>query len=110
MHLSSLDNMVKYFFAHDQINYARLTPLYLATMTDLLSNDIESWNYLEESFAISKSQIPFTSIGSDHALEQENKVMKVTGGVKGLTQNPSGLHRFCLTAPVFKCFVPGILQ
>ena len=100
LHLSSLDNMVKYFFAHDQINYARLTPLYLATMTDLLSNDIESWNYLEESFAISKSQIPFTSIGSDHALEQENKVMKVTGGVKGLTQNPSGLHRFCLTAPV----------
>ena len=92
--------MVKISFARNLINYARLTPLYLATMTDLLSNDNESWTYLEESLAISKSQIPVTSIGSDHALELENKVMKVTGGVKGLTQNPSGLHRFCVTAPV----------
>ena len=57
LHSSSLDNMVKYFFAH--INYARLTPLYLAIVTEMLSNDIESWNYLEKNFAISKSQIPF---------------------------------------------------
>ena len=48
-------------------------------MTELLSNDIDSWNYLEKNFAISKSQIPSTIIGSDYTLEQENKVMKVTG-------------------------------
>ena len=110
LHLSSLDNMVKYFFAHNQINYAWLTPLYLATMTELLSNDTDSWNYLEKNFAISKSQIPFTSIGSDHALEQENKVMKVTGGVKGLTQNPSGLYRFCLTAPVLNALTKAFCE
>ena len=42
--------------------------------------------------------LSFTSIGSDHASEQENKVVKVTGDVKGLKQNPSGLYRFCLTS------------
>ena len=56
-------------------------------MTEQQSKDIDTWNYLEKNVAISKSHIPFTSIGSDHALEQENKVMKVTGGVKDLTEN-----------------------
>lgn len=56
--------------------------------------------YLEKNFTISKGTMLFTSIGSNHALEQENKVMKATGGVKGLTKNPSGLQRFCFTAPI----------
>ena len=96
LHLTSLDNVVKYFFAHDQINYARMVPLYLATMDDLSKNDIRTLNYLKENLSNSKTEIPFTIIGSDHSLEQENKVMKVTGGVVGLTQNPTALHRFCL--------------
>lgn len=110
LHLSSLDNMTKYFFAHDQINYARLVPLYLATMNELLSEDVPSWNYLKENFSISKSNIPFTSIGSDHALEQENKVMKVTGGIIGLTQNPAALYRFCLVAPILNLFSQEFCQ
>ena len=32
LHLSSLDENVKYFFAHDLYKYARLTPYYLADM------------------------------------------------------------------------------
>ena len=39
-------------------------------------------------------------MGSGHALEQDNKLMKVTGGIVGLTQNPSALNRFFLIAPV----------
>eukprot|EP00794_Sanderia_malayensis_P008546 gene8546-9457_t len=46
-----------------------------------------------------KNQVPFTSIGVDHALEQENRRMKVLGGVKGLTQNHDQLTQFCLIAP-----------
>ena len=75
LHLSSLNEFVKYFFAHDQLNYARMTPLYLATMTEL--KESEEWNYLKENFSIAKSEIPFSAIGSDHAMEQENKVLKV---------------------------------
>ena len=43
--------------------------------------------------------MPFCSVRSDHALEQESKTMKLTGGVIGLTQNQAALHRFCLVAP-----------
>ena len=100
LHLSSLDGLIKYFFAHDHLNYARMTPLYRATMLELKSNDLETWQYLKENFAIAKSEIPFTAIGSDHAMEQENKVLKVSGGVTGLTQNESALNRFCLASPV----------
>ena len=91
--------MIPYFFVHDQTNYARHSPFYLATMNELEHNDGGSWNYLKDNFSINKSGIPFCSIGSDHALEQENKSLKVTGGVKGLTQEPTALYRYCLTVP-----------
>ena len=77
LHLYSLNKMVNYFFAHDKINYARLSPVYLATMSQLHESDPDTWCYLKENFAIAKSDIPFTAIGSDHAVEQENKVFKV---------------------------------
>ena len=52
------------------------------------------------NFSIIKSTIPFVGIATDHALEQENKVMKVAGGLIGLTQNQAALNRFCLSEPV----------
>ena len=77
LHLYSLSEMVNYFFAHDQINYAPLSPVYLATLSQLHESDPDAWCYLKENFVIAKSDIPFTLIGSDHAMEQENKALKV---------------------------------
>lgn len=37
----------------------------------------EEWDYLNENFSISKSKIPLSAIGLGHAMEQENKVLKV---------------------------------
>lgn len=99
LHLATLSEFTKYFFAHDQLNYARLSPVYVASMLELEQTDPGSWEYLEENFSINKNGTPFTSIGSDHALEQDNKRMKVNGGIVGLTQNPNALKRFCLIAP-----------
>ena len=73
----SLNEMVNYFFAHDQINNAWLSPVYLATMSQLQESDPHAWCYLKENFSIAKSGFPCTAIGSDHAMEQENKVFKV---------------------------------
>ena len=41
--LALLNNFVKYVFAHDHLNCARLTPYYIATMTELESKDERSW-------------------------------------------------------------------
>lgn len=55
---------------------------------------------MEGNFSVQKNKIPFTAIGADHALEQENKNIKVLGGVKGLLQNDSALVRFGLISSV----------
>ena len=90
LHLASLHKFIKYFFAHDQINYARLSPVYIASTSE----------YLEENVSVNKTGIPFTSIGSDYALEQNNRMMKTVGGIVGLTQKQSSLNRYFLIVPV----------
>ena len=34
LHMQSLEALIKYFFAHDHLNYARLMPLYIYTMQE----------------------------------------------------------------------------
>ena len=46
-------------------------------MSQLQESDPDPGCYLKENFAIAKSDIPFTAIGLDHTMEQENKVLKV---------------------------------
>ena len=110
LHLASMNNFAKYFFAHDQLNYARLTPFYLAGMLELEGTDATSWTYLEINYSIVKTSIPFVGIGSDHAMEQENKNLKVAGGIVGLTQQSSALSRFCLSSPVMSSLAADFLQ
>ena len=100
LHLSSLISFISYFLAYDQINYARLSPLYLATMVELEHKDESNWNYLKENYSIFKSPIPFVGIGTDHAIDQKNKTMKLPGGIIGLSQQPEAFNRFCLVAPI----------
>ena len=35
LHLSALEGFVKYFFALDKLNYAKMTPIYLTEMSQL---------------------------------------------------------------------------
>lgn len=41
-YLAALENIIKYFFAHDLLNYARLMPVHLAHMNALEQEDIGS--------------------------------------------------------------------
>ena len=41
LHLWALETFTKYFFVHDQLNYARMIPLYLAEMSQLKQSDPE---------------------------------------------------------------------
>ena len=99
VHLSLMNNFTRYFFVHDQLNYACARPFYLANMMDATENDVQTWEYLKDNISMSKSEILLMSIGSDHAMEQENRNLEVRVGVIGLTK-PSALDCFCLTAPI----------
>ena len=94
---SLMNDSSKYFFTHDQLNYALLTPFYIANMIDIKENNVHTWGYLKDNFSVIKTEIPFMSIGSNHAMEQENKNLKVSGGIIGLTQKSSASNRFCLS-------------
>ena len=99
-HLESLDRLCPLFFHQDRLKYAQHVPDYLARMTSLKDSDPNVWKeFTNGNFCVKKSLIPFTSIGVDHALEQENRKMKVLGGLKGITQKPETLARFFLIAP-----------
>ena len=47
--------------------------LYVADMFEMQTADPDTWTFLDEdNFVISKHDVPFTAIESDHAIEQEH--------------------------------------
>ena len=88
LHLVATESLIKYFFAHDHLKYARLLPMYLATMQNVKTNYPRLWSeFSKGNFCVTKSKVKFTSIAPDHGIEHENRKMKVAGGIVGITRN-----------------------
>ena len=99
-YLAALENNIKYFFAHDLLNYARLMPIHLGQMNALEQDDPATWNALETGdFVVAKSVVPFTRLFTDQTLEQEIKELKRHGGMVGLSQDDAALDRLVTTTP-----------
>lgn len=93
-------HLVRYFFALDNLKYARMVPLYLAEMKALQETDYDIWSeFSNGNFVVNKNEIPFCAIGPDHAIEHSNRWMKVSGGLTGITLNASAKSRLFFTAP-----------
>ena len=100
MHMESTEALIKYFFAHDHLNYARMMPLYLHTMQKAKEDHPTVWEEFEKgNFCVTKGVAGFTSIGPDHAIEQENRELKVVGGIVGITQQEGAFDKYFLIAP-----------
>ena len=88
LHLAAGEDLIKDFVSMDRINYRRLMPVYIANMRALESDEPEIWNAMRNGqLSVQKRKIPFTSIGVDHAGEQINKLIKVDGGLTGMSSN-----------------------
>ena len=99
LHLEALNAMVPYFFAFDMLNYARSTPVYLSQTIELKNKDRETWEIFQRgNFSVNKSSVPFSAIGGDHGLEQQNHVLKVLEGMKGIADSQAALDEFFMTA------------
>ena len=95
LHLESIQSLMKYFFAHDHLNYAKLLPLYISTMQETEKRHPSLWReFTRGHFCVTKGLAGFTSTASDHGIEQENRKLKVMGGIVGLTQNEKALDKF----------------
>ena len=95
LHLASLHDLPKYFFAYDMPNYARFTPVYLAQMYSLKNTDGSG----DGNFSVNKLLTSFTALGAGHALDQANKTMKIHGGIKGIANNQISLDRYFIITP-----------
>ena len=94
LHFASMEELLPYFHAHDEYNYGRWGPLYVADMMELQITDPETWKFLDKGkFAITKHDVPFTAIDPDHGIEQEHKKMNIKGGFIGITGNESALQK-----------------
>lgn len=100
LHLAKMEELLPYFHAHDQYNYGRWGPLYVADMLELQSRYPKTWKFLDDgNCAITKHSIPFTAIDPDHGIEQEHKKMKMKAGFIGITGNEHALEKYFIISP-----------
>ena len=63
-----------------------------------------TWRELKEgNISVTKSVIPFVSVGADHACEHLNRMMKVHSGLVGISNNANARQRFFLASPEMSC-------
>ena len=53
LYVTSLEGQVKYYFAHDLYNYARLVPFHLARLQKLKLASPETWEILRKEIFVS---------------------------------------------------------
>ena len=69
-------------------------------MYALKQSDPVTWEFFKPgNFSVNKTRIAFSAIGADHAIEQENRAMKVLGGIKGIVNNEKALDQYFLIVP-----------
>ena len=75
LHLEALQLLVKYFFAQDILNYARMIPVYLAEMGIVKETDPEIYHEFQNgSWVVNKNaKVAFCAVGADNALEHVNR-------------------------------------
>ena len=70
-------------------------------MFALKSQDQQWWEFSESrNFSVNKSQVPFCALGTAHALEQENRKMKVLWGIYGIANRKNTLENYFLLSPL----------
>ena len=101
LHLSAAEDLIPDLLSTDRIKYGRLLPVYLAEMYSLETSDPVVWEaFSNGEFAVQKTKIPFVALGMDHAGEQVNKLLKINGGLIGVSKNVNARNRFMITAPI----------
>ncbi len=95
LYIESLETLVPWFFALDRINYARWIPIHIRDMKSLPLS-IEEF---ENCWVIQKTKNRFSCMPIDQAHEQNNKLVKGSGGAVGLTKNPSAFRRWMMAGP-----------
>ena len=98
LYLDSLKEIVPWFFALDHYHYARWLPVHIRDMENLPTSIYNMFNECGH-WVIPKTKNRFSAIPIDQAHEQNNAIVKGSGGAVGLTQNPAAFRKWLLAGP-----------
>ncbi len=94
LHLEAGEALSKLFFALDQTKYKCLWTRYITDMQEMKTKYPATWQELEDgNISVTKSEIPFVSIGADHACEHLNRMLKVHSVLVGISNNANARQR-----------------
>ena len=98
--LRAVESQTKHFFASDFLNYARLTPVFLAQMTELEQKDPETFKALADGGLIAQlKDVLGVALYVDQNLEQKIKKIKAAGGPVGVSKDAGCRDCLLTTAP-----------
>lgn len=100
LYRQSLQELIPYFFANNNVNYARWLPIHLKDMICLEEMQPRiAAEFRSGKFVVHKSSRAFSALAIDQAHEQSNAVIKGDGGAIGITEDPSALRRWMVAGP-----------
>lgn len=97
LYVESLKALVPWFFALDHYNYARWIPIHIRDMDNLPQSILKE--FMNGLWVVHKTTNHFSAIPIDQAHEQNNKLVKGSGGAVGLTENPSAFRKWMVAGP-----------
>ncbi|XP_068749352.1 uncharacterized protein [Montipora capricornis] len=86
LYVETLEALVPWFHSLDHTNYARWLPVHIRDMKSLppaVKNDLQKY------WVVAKTEKPFSYLPIDKAHEQNNAIVKGSGGAVGLTESPT---------------------
>ena len=102
LYVETLEALVPWFHSLDHTNHARWLPVHIRDMKSLppaVKNDLQKY------WVVVKKKKPFPYIPIDQAHEQNNAIVKGSGGAVGLTESPTAFQRWMVSGPEFARFL-----
>ena len=98
LYVESLKSLIPWFFALDHQNYARWIPIHIRDMESLHASIRQEYEECGH-WVIQKTTNRFSAMPIDQAHEQNNELVKGSGGAVGLTENPSAFRKWMVAGP-----------
>ena len=97
MFVGVLDQFAPWLFALDHTNYARWLPVFIRSLETLPQQhpNVDE-QFLKGRFTTQKEKRKFSRSFDDHAHEQNNKIVKGTGGAIGIFDSPIALAKWMI--------------
>ena len=108
LHLSSIRKLIPWYFAYDNINYARYLSSYLSEMSHLEDEHPHVFTHLMSGgFAVQLGEDnPFGKIPVDQACEETvNRDTQTPAGTKGFSLKPKAVNKYYLVAEYRSIFM-----